>query len=133
MTSPLHEATLWQLGPVPVTGSMLTSCGITLVLGTGSFILRRRLRSEPGKWQAIVEVIVTTLLEQIEEVTRRDGRRYLPLLGSLFLFLLLANSLILSSMNFESRLYGAQKAWRTLMGCSTILVMVASQSLPFRS
>ncbi len=95
MTSPLHEATLWQLGPVPVTGSMLTSCGITLVLGTGSFILRRRLRSEPGKWQAIVEVIVTTLLEQIEEVTRRDGRRYLPLLGSLFLFLLLANSLSL--------------------------------------
>ena len=43
--------------------------------------------------QAILEVIVTTILEQIEEVTRKDGRPYLPLIGTLFLFLLVANSL----------------------------------------
>ena len=50
-------------------------------------------RPEPGKLQAILEVIVTTILEQIEEVTRKDGRPYLPLIGTLFLFLLVANSL----------------------------------------
>lgn len=93
MISPLHESTLLSIGPVPISGSMLTSVGITLVLGIGSLIIGRSFRPEPGKLQAILEVIVTTILEQIEEVTRKDGRPYLPLIGTLFLFLLVANSL----------------------------------------
>ncbi len=95
MISPLLEPVLLQLGPVPVSGSMLTSGGITVVLGLGSFLLSRTLRSEPGKLQSIVEVVVTTILNQIEEVTRKQGRLYLSLLGSLFIFLLVANSLSL--------------------------------------
>ncbi len=95
MISPLLEPILLQLGPVPIRGSLVTSCGITLLLGAGSFALSRTLRSEPGKLQAIVEVIVSTILDQIEEVTRKQGRTYLPLLGTLFLFLIVANSLSL--------------------------------------
>ena len=38
-----------------------------------------------------------------------------------------------SSSSRTNFLYGAQKAWRMLMGLSTILVMVASQSRPWRS
>ncbi len=93
MTSPLHESALFQIGPVPIPGSLLTSIGITTVLGFSSFVLSRRLRPEPGKVQAICEVVVTTILEQIEEVTRKDGRPFLPLVGTLFLFLIVANSL----------------------------------------
>jgi F-type H+-transporting ATPase subunit a len=95
MISPLHEPQLFRLGPIPFGGSMLTSIGITLVLGLGSIVGSRFLRAEPGKFPAIIEVIVTTILEQIEEVTRKDGRPYLPLVGSLFLFLIVANSLSL--------------------------------------
>lgn len=95
MTSPLHEPELFRLGPLSVSGSLLTSAGVTLFLSDFSLVLRSRLRPEPGRVQAICEVIVTTLLEQIEEVTRKDGRPYLPLLGTLFLFLLCANSLSL--------------------------------------
>ena len=38
-----------------------------------------------------------------------------------------------SSSRRTNFLYGAQKAWRMLIGLSTILVMVASQSRPCRS
>ena len=95
MTSPLLEPALFHIGPVPIPASLCTSVGITVVLGAGSFILSRLLRPEPGKVQAMCEVVITTILEQIEEVTRKDGRPYLPLIGTLFLFLIVANSLSL--------------------------------------
>jgi len=41
--------------------------------------------------QALLETLVLGLLEQIEEVTHRNARPMLPLLGTLFLFLVAAN------------------------------------------
>ena len=49
MISPLHESTLLSIGPVPISGSMLTSVGITLVLGIGSLIIGRSFRQKQRK------------------------------------------------------------------------------------
>jgi F-type H+-transporting ATPase subunit a len=45
----------------------------------------------PGKWQAIIETLVVEVEEQITALLNRDARPFLPLLGTLFLFLVVAN------------------------------------------
>lgn len=95
MTSPLHEPELFRVGPLSISGSLLTSFGLTIVLLTIALVIKSRLREEPGPVQAFCEVIVTTIQEQIEQVTHSDGKPYLPIIATLFIFLLSANSLSL--------------------------------------
>jgi F-type H+-transporting ATPase subunit a len=45
----------------------------------------------PDRRQAVLEGIVTGVIGQIEDVIRKDGRPFLPLVGTLFIFLVIAN------------------------------------------
>lgn len=89
--SPLAAAVVFRLGPVPVTRPVVTTWGIMAVLAIGSWAATRRLRPQPSRLQAVLELLVTGIQRQIEEVVRRDARPLLPLLGTLFIFLLTAN------------------------------------------
>ena len=93
MSSPLVEVPLFVVGRVPVAGSVLTSFGITAVLGLASFLLTRRLSLEPRRGQTALELIVSTIDDQIREVVQRDPSPYTPLVGTLFLYLVVANSI----------------------------------------
>ena len=90
-SSPLAVAVVFRAGPVDVTRTVVTTWAIMAVLAAGSWALTRRLGGTPSRGQAVLELLVTGILSQIEEVTRRDARPLLPLLGTLFLFLLAAN------------------------------------------
>lgn len=89
--SPLATAVVFQLGPIQVTRPVVTTWAIMAVLAVGSWSATRRLRPEPSRRQALLELFVTGIQSQIEEVVRRDARPLLPLLGTLFIFLLTAN------------------------------------------
>lgn len=91
MSSPLAEPTLFHVGPVPFTETMLTSVAITAALGGASALIGRRLSVRPGRLQAATEVVVAAIGDQIRAILRRDPAPYLPLLGTLFLFLVTAN------------------------------------------
>jgi F-type H+-transporting ATPase subunit a len=92
MSSPLVEGpALFHVGPVPFTESTLTSFALTAALGGVCFLLSRRLSVRPGRLQAAVEVVVTGIEDQVREVIRRDPAPYLPLLGTLFFYLVTAN------------------------------------------
>ena len=91
LPSPLASTVLFHLGPVPITRPVATTWAIMLVLMIASLMLTRRLRPHPGRSPAILELIVTGLVGQIEEVIRRNARPYLPLIGTLFIFLVTAN------------------------------------------
>ena len=93
MSSPLVEAPLFQLGPIPFPGSALTSLAITAVLGGASYLLTRRLTLAPSRAQAAIELLVTTIDGQIRDVLRRDPAPYTPLVGTLFIYLVVANSI----------------------------------------
>ena len=92
MTPPLVETPLFEIGPVPIAGSVLTSFAITAMLGTGSCLLTRRLAVKPSRAQAALELLVTTIDEQVRDVIRREPAPYTPLVGTLFLYLVVANS-----------------------------------------
>ncbi len=89
--SPLATAVVFHLGPLQVTRPVVTTWAIMAVLAAGSWSATRRLRPEPSRSQAVLELLVTGIQTQIEEVVRRDARPLLPLLGTLFIFLLTAN------------------------------------------
>jgi F-type H+-transporting ATPase subunit a len=63
---------------------VLISWAVTARLSEGETVSR---------WQVLLEVVVTTIRDQIEEVGAEDPARYLPFIGTLFLFIATANIL----------------------------------------
>ena len=51
----------------------------------------RRLSISPDGLQAMIETLVSAIEDQIRETVNRDPFEFLPLLGTLFIFLVLAN------------------------------------------
>ena len=89
--SPLVSSVLFRLGPLAVTRPVVTTWVIMLVLALGSWLATRRLSFRPDRRQAVIEIVVVGIREQIEGVIRKDGRPCLPFLGTLFLFCVAAN------------------------------------------
>jgi F-type H+-transporting ATPase subunit a len=89
--SPLATAVAFHMGPVGVTRPVVTTWAIMLVLAIGSWASTRRLGLTPSRRQTVLELLVTGVMNQIEEVIRTDARPLLPLVGTLFIFLLAAN------------------------------------------
>jgi F-type H+-transporting ATPase subunit a len=89
--SPLETEILFHLGKVPIARAVVTTSAIVLVLGVVSWAITRRLRERPGRWQTALEAIVASVAGQVREVVGRDPGPFLPVLGTLFLFIAIAN------------------------------------------
>jgi F-type H+-transporting ATPase subunit a len=90
-SSPLASIVIFHLGPIAVTRPVVTTWAIMAVLTLASWFVTRRLGQKPDRRQAVLEVIVTSIARQIHDVIRKDPRPFLPLLGTLFIFLVVAN------------------------------------------
>jgi F-type H+-transporting ATPase subunit a len=90
-SSPLSSTVLFSLGPIAITRPVVTAWVIMAVLVLASWHATRKLALRPDRRQAVVELILASLLSQIEEVIRKDARPFVPLLGTLFIFLVVAN------------------------------------------
>jgi F-type H+-transporting ATPase subunit a len=91
VNSPLDSTILFQLGPVPIAQSVVTTWVIMAVLVLGAALLTRRLDAVPSRRQAALELFVTTLDTQIAETTGARPAAYRAFIGTLFLFILVAN------------------------------------------
>jgi F-type H+-transporting ATPase subunit a len=89
--SPLANKTIVTLGPVAITTPVVVTWGLMGLLAIASFIATRSLALAPSRWQAVLELIVEAIQDQIRETMRVAPRPYLPLIGTLFLFILVAN------------------------------------------
>jgi len=89
--SPLTPDILFQLGQVPISRPVVTTWAIMAVLTALSWFGTRRARVHAGTLQTVLEILVETLEKQVFEIIRRDPWAYLPLLGTLFIFLVFAN------------------------------------------
>jgi F-type H+-transporting ATPase subunit a len=71
---------------------------IVMVLIVGfSALASRNLHSGPqiSRWQNLLETVVSAIRSQVRDMTQQDPDRYLPFLGTLFLFILVSNVLSL--------------------------------------
>lgn len=89
--TPFASTVLFHVGPIPITQPVATTWGLMLLLTAGAALATRRLRPPPSRRQAVLELVVSGILEQIEGAIRKDARPLLPLLGTLFLLLVAAN------------------------------------------
>lgn len=83
---------LFQIGPMAFTNSMLTSILVGLALVIGSLVLYRRWSLVPGRFQGVVEMgmrFIYTLC--VGTAGEKVGRRIFPLVGTFFIFILMAN------------------------------------------
>lgn len=91
MDSPLTLAPLFHIGPVPITAPVAVTWAIIAALAIFSFIATRNLGVVPSKIQTVLELFVTTLDAQVRDTMMRDPAPFRPLIGTIFLFVLIAN------------------------------------------
>ena len=78
----------WQHGFLKLNGTIVFTWGLMIVLAVGAKLITRNLSTEleRTRWQNFLEIIVTGINKQIEEVGLRHPEKYLGFLGTLFLF-----------------------------------------------
>lgn len=89
--SPLTSALLFHIGPVAITRPVVTTWVIMGALVIVCWLITGRLAILPDARQALLEGLVTAITSQIEGVICREAKPFLPLLGTLFIFLIVAN------------------------------------------
>ena len=89
--SPLAPDILFHLGPVPISRAVATTWVIMGLLAGLLYVAFGRPGAKQGALQAGLEIVVLTIADQLRQILGRDPWPYIPLLGSLFLFLCLAN------------------------------------------
>lgn len=89
--SPLQTEPLIHLGPVPITQPVVVTWVLIITLIVASAFITHRLKLLPGKLQSVAELIVEAIDHQIGEVLESEPFRYRPLIGTIFLFVLIAN------------------------------------------
>ncbi len=82
------EIIFWQHGFFKLNATILFTWGVMLILAVGAKLVTRKLSTDlnRSRWQNLLEIIVTTIMKQIEEVGLRHAEKYIGFLGTLFLF-----------------------------------------------
>lgn len=83
---------LFNIGPIPVTNSMLTMFIVMALILIVFSSVARRAQMVPGRAQGFVEMIAEFLLGLVEGTAgKRVGRQIFPLISGIFVFILFAN------------------------------------------
>ncbi|MBN2240476.1 MAG: F0F1 ATP synthase subunit A [Dehalococcoidales bacterium] len=86
----LPAETIFHIGPFGVTNTLLTSWISMLVLVLISWAVTRRLKIIPGRLQSLLESAFEWMLNFCVEVAgEKNGRRFFPLVTTIFLFVLM--------------------------------------------
>jgi len=87
----IPASTVFMLGPIPITNTIIAAWLAMLVLILISMLATRKMSLIPSGLQNLMELAVEALLGICEQVAGSKGRAFLPLVGTLFLFILIAN------------------------------------------
>ena len=87
------QSVVWQHGFIVINLTIVTTWGLMLLLAVGAWLLTRKLTTnlKISRWQSFLEIVVTGIKEQIWEVGLSKPEQYIGFLGTLFLFIGVAN------------------------------------------
>ncbi len=80
-----------EIGPIEITGPVVTTWVVMAGLTASGYLAARRLRLYPAMWQAFLESAVVGVNNAIEEVLERDPWPFFPLIGTMWLLIGVAN------------------------------------------
>jgi F-type H+-transporting ATPase subunit a len=83
----------WEHGFFKLNATIVFTWALMAVLVLGAALITRSLATghERSRWQNLLEIVVTAIVGQIEDVGLKEPRRYLGFLGTLFLFVAAAS------------------------------------------
>ncbi|MEP4892099.1 MAG: F0F1 ATP synthase subunit A [Aliiglaciecola sp.] len=89
------EIIYWQYGFFKLNATIVFTWLIMFILVLGAYLITRNLNDQlrPTRWQNGLEVLVVTILQQINDADLRSPAKYIGFLGTLFLFIAMANLL----------------------------------------
>lgn len=87
------ELIYWQYGFFKLNATIVFTWVLMLILTIGSKLITRNLSTDHtrSRWQNLLEIIVTGIENQVEEVGLSQPRKYIGFLGTLFLFVATAS------------------------------------------
>lgn len=89
------KVVLWEWGFIHLNATIIYTWLVMGLLVFGSWHVTRNLSTgtHVPRLQNVLEVLVEGILDQIRDVSQQDPRRYLPFIGTLFIFIAVANVL----------------------------------------
>lgn len=108
--------TVFEIGPLVITNTVVTTWVIIGVLWLACWSITRRLNIDPGPMQSAMEGIVSTIEDAIAAVAPEYARSILPFVGSLWIFLVIAN--------LAGLIPGAHSPTRDLSATSALAILV---------
>jgi F-type H+-transporting ATPase subunit a len=94
MIPPIAAEPIAYLGSFPITNALVNAWIAVVFFIVACWFLKRRITSGvPGKFQNFAEAVIEFFLGYIDQVThdRARSKRFLPLVGSFFVFILFSN------------------------------------------
>ena len=76
--------TLFQIGPVRITETILSLLIVTLLLGIGGILLGRNLTKRPGKMQVLTEKGVDMIRNLVVGTMGEHNAHWAPYIGTIF-------------------------------------------------
>lgn len=89
------QVILWQWKWITINATLVYTWLIMAILILSSWFITRNLSPtiHCTRWQNFLEVVVSTIRNEINEVSKGEAGHYLPFIGTLFLFIALSNLL----------------------------------------
>lgn len=89
------EIVYFESGFVRITATLVFTWIIMIILATISYMVTRNMKveGEISKGQNILEALIETINSQIKQISQQDPSKYLPFVGTLFIFILVSNVL----------------------------------------
>ena len=86
---------LWQWGPIVLNATILWTWAVMGLMSFGAWLITREHcePQRPSRRRLSLEVVVTALQKQIRDVSQQESGPYLSFIGTLFLFIAVANLL----------------------------------------
>jgi F-type H+-transporting ATPase subunit a len=89
------QVVFFQYHFITLNLTIVFTWAVMVLLVIGSWLVTRRLSTEQkiSAWQNILEMLVTGIQDQIGEISRQKAKRYMPFIGTLFIFIAACNLL----------------------------------------
>ena len=127
---PTEINTFIQWGPVVFTNTVLTTWCILVLTGVTAWLASQRLTMQPGLLQTAIEGIVSSIEQAIRSVAPDQTKLLLPFIGSLWIFLVIANlSGLIPGVHSPTRDLSATAALAFLVFLSVHWFGIRSQGL----
>lgn len=93
MNVPAAAEALFHVGEFPITNSMVNGWIAVVFFVVVAFLVKKKMQKVPRGFQNVVEGIVEFMLAEIKKVTGDEKRAkvFLPIVGTIFLFILFSN------------------------------------------